>query len=255
MTPPNNETSNTPATGSVKPRSWAIVLSGAFGGFLAAIIDNLSNGDASITVKLMSRYFDGFNNPMTQVTVAILVGVVGGIICWIYTPNSKPDGFMRGLTIFTALNLISPYGGNSTDNHGASSTDTDKINKYTGPQQVNEASLIPALIQIPSSQDFNPNATITEFESTEWVSSIKPYTTLGSIFSGSIYYREIDGETLSKGQQVEIVDTYITPFREFKYVKIRYKDKSEALKEGWIKAGEESKWRYVKPAGQESSKK
>jgi hypothetical protein len=230
----------------------SFLFAGGFGAFLAAIIDNFTNGSASITTKLMNRFLPHFNDASVQLIVAILVGITGAVLCWIYAPKTRPDAFVKGLTIFAALNIISPYQDTTSVEHNPETenlgTNYNLEKKDAKNVLISEASLFNFdFFQEQPKVKFKPDATIVKFSEKEWISSVKPYTTMSSYFTGEIYYQEKKGENLSQNQQVEIIDNYSTLFGKYQYTKIRYLGKNNEIKEGWIKKGSNSKWIYVKP--------
>jgi hypothetical protein len=234
------------------------IFAGAFGAFLTAIIDSFTNGNASITNKFLAIYFPADNSAETQIMVALGVAFIGGIVCWIYRPSTRPDAFMKGLTIFAVLNIVNPFNGQGLyiDNHNNfDDVIEEEFGLYQAPshndsQVVNASFVIDQQQKVRSTQskaNFKPNATILRFGVNEWVSSIKPHTNISSIISEKVFYNQIKGERLAPKQRVQILESFSTRFKGYKYVKIRYQDKKNTIKEGWIKAGQRENWIFVKP--------
>ncbi len=239
-----------------------IIIAGWGGAFLASIIDNMTNGSASITAKFLSRFFPDNNELISQLYVALGVGLIGAFICWIYTPKTRPEAFIKGLTIFAILNISNPYPGDgSAQLPKSNANDISKHTTIVFPETQHKQilSFQAGFLNFDQQQkdtisSFKPNATIQKFSATEWVSDIKPYTTFSSFFNGKIYFRVAKGEVLKENQKVQIIDYYFTPVKEYKYVKIRYQDEKGQYKEGWIKAGKKSEWSYVIPNNTEDKK-
>lgn len=234
------------------------IFAGAFGAFLTAIIDSFTNGNASITNKFLTIYFPADNSAETQIMVALGVAFIGGIVCWIYRPSTRPDAFMKGLTIFAVLNIVNPFNGQGLyiDNHSNfDEVIEEEFGMYESPFQNNQELTKTTFISYQQQKDnssqsrsiFKPNATILRFGMNEWVSSIKPHTNISSILSEKVSYNQVKGERLAPKQRVQILQTFSTRFKGYKYAKIRYQNRNNKIKEGWIKAGQRENWIFVKP--------
>lgn len=222
---------------TMKSRKWEVLLAGALGAFFAGLGDWLTNKGGSIVAEL-ERLLE---LPGGEISSLMLMGLAGATICWVFHPDTKIDGFARGLAILTVIGI--PTKNQITDKQPETSS------SYSAPVASDKwlASMALTDVNLQANPDcpsdggrFLANATIVQ---NEWISSTKPEVRWPST---DIFVTKC-GNTLAPGQRVQKLDSYETPLKGFYYIKVRYQENG-VTRIGWIYSGRNPNfWQQVKP--------
>jgi len=223
--------------------NYPVLLSAAFGGFIAVIIDLLTNNNAAITLKIKDVLLRNLEWMINGGWIILGIVVIPAVVCAILETSSKKEGLMTGLSVFAFLNVATPYSGTigqETIPVSPSVMVNDEVNErfqftsYTIDKKTGAPQL-------------EANATIIK---NEWVSSCKPSYSgvlgIQSLVNNSIDYCPT-GDILAPNERVRIIDQWDTNLRSYRYVEVRYL-RDGVLKAGWIWSGQGPDfWMFVMP--------
>jgi hypothetical protein len=139
-------------------------------GALFVGIGDLTNQDASLTIKLGESLFPGVSTPYLSLLTLMIFGFVAN---WVYMSTNKIEAFARGCAIFSILNIANPYKvpEDATAKQNTSNT-TSSINKKTTMEgsflgiteayaQTNEMSNFILKFKSNSNKESEPQARVT----------------------------------------------------------------------------------------------
>jgi len=212
---------------------WPIV-AGLGGGFVAGLIDIITNEEAAFTFKI-SRILFKQGVEVNALWPLLVVAIISGFIIWGMETDTRKQAMIQGLSILSILTVITPYKNEGI--HG------QKLESSSIENSLDQAFHVEFASNISDQMDIVENATIIE---NKWISSTKPETTWKSFFNNSILVKEKD-HNLKSGDRVEIIDCWDTPLRGYRYIKIKYNFKNK-IDDGWIWSGKGPEyWFAVKP--------
>ncbi len=88
-----------------------IYCAGIAGGLILGFTDIIVKGEEGvirlIQLALTSVTDEAAFAHVTPMYVILAISVLGGFICWVYQPKSRPDAFFRGMSLFALLGLVS----------------------------------------------------------------------------------------------------------------------------------------------------
>lgn len=93
-----------------KEYAVALYLAALGGSIIATIGDLLTNHNAAAAVKIneMLRKYMGLSSDNVLIAVALLAAMAC-FLCWVHRPLHRLDAFYRGVAVFAALSITTPY--------------------------------------------------------------------------------------------------------------------------------------------------
>jgi hypothetical protein len=244
-----------------------ILLAGVTGTFILLMADLCTENPTIYKAgSLLSKHLDigQHDDGSINYSLLLIVLLMGLIICWIYEPKTKVDAFIRGMSIFAVLSLAPPVDIKTSQPVNETSLEINQVpvknqdvesdnihtRPYADPQEMKvwNASYKEAGTGYGLSNkalfEVTANATIIY---NEWVSSNRPETNAMSFFTNSIDIQKIPFGNgylaLPNGIRVQIIDTYDTSLRGYRYLHIKFYYYNR-LWDGWIYSGKKPNY-YV----------
>lgn len=228
-----------------------ILLAGVTGTFILLMADLCTANPAIYKAgNLLSKHLSmsPHDDGSINYFVLFIVLLMGLVLCWIHEPKTKVDAFIRGMSIFAVLSLAPPVDLQSSQPvNEAALTIPAKVSpvkssdSYMRPsldmQVWNTAYTLPHTRNKYLLPQVAANATIIY---NEWVSSTRPEPGTMSFITNSINIQKVmHGSSplvLPQGTRVQVVDTYDTPMRGYRYLHIKcfYYN---TIWDGWIYSG------------------
>jgi hypothetical protein len=233
-----------------------ILLAGVTGTFVLLMADLCTENPAIYKAgNLLSKHLSigQHDDGSLSYGVLFIVLLMGLVICWIYEPKTKLDAFIRGMSIFALLSLAPPVDVKTSQPVNEASTQSpakvspvSSTDNYIRPSaDMQEMKVWNAAFREPTAgyrwvsllPQVATNATIIY---NEWVSSTQPETGTMSFITNSINIQKLQYANapvvLAKGTRVQVLATYDTPSRGYRYLHIKFYMYNQVW-DGWIYSG------------------
>lgn len=235
-----------------------ILLAGVTGTFILLMADLCTENPTVYKAgNLLSKHLDinKHNDGSINYVLLLLILFMGLIICWVHEPKTKVDAFFRGMSIFAVLSLAPPVEESQSQpvsdssiqiNHTPGNSSDAKSDLYTRPAaDLHMKVLNTSYVETGAMNNVNydayfqvaGNATIV---SNDWVSSTRPEEGSMTFLNNAVNVQKIQigGSNLSlpPGTKVQVIDSYDTPLRSYRYLHIRFNYYGRVW-DGWIYSG------------------
>lgn len=232
--------------------AWKLYLSGFLGGLILAIGD-LATNDSSATVLKFQAVLQKYLLPNFAnggLLGLFVVGIFGGLFCWIWPTHTRGEAFVRGFSVFAILTVGTPYKVARDQipfqKPGVAASERSELDWLP----INRAAAAEGnrTLQVDGTPADAPIAVLTIDH--DGVSSCKPhywgFLGLGSLINNSVEICQTDHE-LKRGTKVKILGCWDTGFRSYRYVEIEYPWEGAMLR-GWAMTGQAPiYWQYIVP--------
>jgi hypothetical protein len=232
-----------------------ILLAGVTGTFILLMADLCTENPTVYKAgNLLSKHLDinKHNDGSINYVLLLLILFMGLIICWVHEPKTKVDAFFRGMSIFAVLSLAPPVEETQSQPVSDSSTQINhlpvnsaaKSDLYIRPNTGLQMPVWSASYTEPRNNPYTDtylqittNATV---RSNDWVSSTRPEEGSMTFLNNAVNIQKIQigGSNLSlpPGTKVQVIDSYDTPLRSYRYLHIRFNYYGRVW-DGWIYSG------------------
>lgn len=215
-----------------------------------ALGDLATNDTAATVLKIngaVKRLFPEFGSGGYVALVIMIAGAL--FLAWLRNPKNKTESFALGMSVFTALIVISPY------KELRKEAEAQQQPQPSASKRVAEADF--SIISEAYAQDgadpaykYVVSASNASIRKDVGVSSCKPYYEgplgLSSWINNRVGFCDEPYE-LKSGMRAQVLECWDTGFRNYRYVKLGYEIASKS-KTGWVPDGRvPDVWIYVHP--------